>query len=336
MKKVLFSVIAIFSALFATAQSTDEVSAVLQHGDEVSVYKGRTALQLAHAAATDGDVITLSQGTFQSVNIEKTLTILGAGFENSNEAKTAVTAIDGNFCVGKTGVVIEGFLMEGVKVVSNISFKQLKDSKIQRCSVMGNMDFTENIENVTVKQCYFAQNLSGRTNIVANGLLIANCYVTGCINYFSTESFVNVDHSFMGSQYYTGADSDNLYAQFLWTNSITCHSTGWNMPTGHYSTVKNCIVVNGGRTISSNNIVENCYYVDLDKIFADGENAAYSETRTFQLQDAATYVGTDGTPIGPSGGAGWNKVPSKPYVSNLNATVNGTNLNVTYESGVNK
>ena len=52
MKKVLFSVIAIFSALFATAQSTDEVSAVLQHGDEVSVYKGRTALQLAHAAAT--------------------------------------------------------------------------------------------------------------------------------------------------------------------------------------------------------------------------------------------------------------------------------------------
>ena len=80
----------------------------------------------------------------------------------------------------------------------------------------------------------------------------------------------------------------------------------------------------------------NCHYVDLANIFADSENIDYDESRTFVLKEPTTYVGTDNTPIGLSGGVGWNKIPSKPYVSNLSATPSGTNLNVTYEAGVNK
>ena len=72
--------------------------------------------------------------------------------------------------------------------------------------------------------------------------------------------------------------------------------------------------------------------VDADDVI---ENIDYDESRTFVLKEPTTYVGTDGTPIGLSGGAGWNKVPSKPYVSKLIATPSGTNLNVTYEAGVN-
>lgn len=67
---------------------------------------------------------------------------------------------------------------------------------------------------------------------------------------------------------------------------------------------------------------------------ADAEDGLYTKRRTFQLKDEATYQDTDGTPIGPSGGAGWNKVPSKPYVANLSAKVSGTSLGVTYEAGV--
>lgn len=188
-----------------------------------------------------------------------------------------------------------------------------------------------------VRQCRVEGDLSGSKTVLANGLLITNCYVWGLINYFSNESIVNIDHSFVGYQYNTYNDYNdyNNYAQFLWTNSIIFNrGPNYRMATGNCATVKNCIVVNGGGGIRDNNIIENCYYVDLANLFADGTDAAYAEDRTWKLQDETTYKGTDGTPIGPSGGAGWYKVPSTPYVKDLNATVNGTNLDVDYEADV--
>jgi hypothetical protein len=70
----------------------------------------------------------------------------------------------------------------------------------------------------------------------------------------------------------------------------------------------------------------------LADVFNDGTDLNYSEDRTWKLKDENTYVGTDGTPIGPYGGDGWNKVPATPVVKNLNATVNGANLGVSYEA----
>ena len=70
-------------------------------------------------------------------------------------------------------------------------------------------------------------------------------------------------------------------------------------------------------------------------VFDDGiNNATYSEERTFELKNPTTYVGSDGKPIGPSGGIGWNKIPSTPIVKNLDATVNGTSLEVDYDAEV--
>ncbi len=338
MKKTLLFIIAFCCTVVAGAQSTDEISAILQHGDEVSVYKGSTGFKQAYNAASDGDVITLSRGSFDPVNIEKTLTIYGAGFEENEETNTAVTTINGSINVGKADPIIDGLHIEGVKINGNLAGTQiLKNYTVQRCYITGNLTFANNIENVKVKQCRIVGNLTGNQNYMANGLWITNCYVWGEINYFSNESIVNIDHSFMGWQYNTYNDytTYNIYAQFLWTNSIIYNrGNNYRMATGNYATVKNCIVVNGGGGIRDNNIIENCYYVDLANLFADAEDGVYTESRTFKLKDEDTYKGTDGTPIGPYGGDGWNKVPSTPYVKNLNATVVDTNLNVNYQAGV--
>ena len=165
----------------------------------------------------------------------------------------------------------------------------------------------------------------------ANGLLISNCYITKNINNFSVNSFVHIDHSYMGYMY---SRVYREYAQFLWTNSIINKLSG-DMPSGKAAIVKNCIFFQKYWYDDVN--LENCYLLSsIADILADGENADYSPTRTFELKDPTTYVGTDGTPIGLSGGAGWNKVPSNPYVSKVNTTLSGTQLNVTYEAGVNK
>ena len=304
----------------------------------MSVYKGSTGFKLAYAAAVDNDVITLSKGSFDPVNIEKPLTIYGAGFEENTETNTAITTINGNVNIGKADDVIDGLHIEGVKINGTLACTQkMKNYTIQRCYITGNLTFANNIENVKVKQCRIGGDLTGSKTLLAEGLLITNCYVWGQINYFSNESIVQIDHSFMGYEYNTYYDSAdyNNFAQFLWTNSIIYNrGSNYRMPTGNYATAKNCIAVSNGGTIRDNNIIENCYYVNLADLFDDGTDGVYTEARTWKLQDENTYKGSDGTPIGPSGGDGWNKVPSTPYVKNLNATVDGTNLDVDYEAGV--
>ena len=328
MKKYLFLVIAFCYTVVANAQGTDQSSAILQHGDEATFFKGSTAFKQAYAAAADGDVIILSEGTFEPERIEKSLTIYGAGFENNAETNTAITAFSGHVYVGNSNIVLDGFHMEGVKILGTLQFDcELKNSKIQKCFITENIKFNKNIENVTVKQCRIGSVL-GTNTVVASGMLIANCYMHGNVNTFSRESFINVDHCYLINY------RNDVNSQILFTNAIVGGSYSYyGSIVGQYSTIKNCIFNNdafGYYEIPSNVTVGTYYGVNIATIFADAENADYTETRTFELKDPETYKGTDGTPIGPSGGAGWNKVPTKPSVANLKTSVSGTNLNVTY------
>lgn len=326
MKKYLFLIIALCCAVVTKAQGTDQFSAILQHGDEASFYKGSTAFQQAYAAAVDGDVIILSQGVFEPVSlIEKSLKIYGAGFEDNTEANTAVTEFSGAVNVGKTDDVLDGFHMEGIKTTYSATFRyEMKNATIQKCDVGGDVTFNKNIENVVVKQCRIRGSVKGAQAVIAKGLLVANCYLNGNVNTFSRESFINVDHCC-----YNLYDSRDGYSRALVTNCIIRGRSNYYVAVaGPYSTIRNCIANNEIGYPSSQ--AYNLYQVDINTIFADAENTDYSETRTFELKDPETYKGTDGTPIGPSGGEGWDKVPAKPSIKNLNTTVSGINLNVTY------
>ena len=333
MKKFILLISALFYTVVAYAQGTDQVSAILQHGDTESIFIGNTGLEKAYSAAVDGDVIILSQGIFNSINnISKVLTIYGAGFEDNAETNTATTTINGTVKLGDgSDTEFDGIHIEGVKINGGFGLNsQLKNVTIQRCSIVNNIEFNHNTENVTFRQCYMLGDILGQYKH-ANGLLISNCYITKNINNFSVNSFVHIDHSYMGYMY---SRVYREYAQFLWTNSIINNLSG-DMPSGYAAIVKNCIFFADNYYNDVN--LENCYRLSsIADIFADGENADYSPTRTFELKEPAKYVGTDGTPIGLSGGAGWNKVPSNPYVSKVNTTLSGTQLNVTYEAGVNK
>ena len=333
MKKFILLIIALFYTVVAYAQGTDQVSAILQHGDTETIFIGNTGFAQAYEAAVDGDVIILSQGIFNTINnISKVLTIYGAGFEDNAETNTATTTINGTVRLGDgSDTEFDGIHIEGVKINGYMGLNsQLKNVTIQRCCITNNVELNHNTENVTFRQCYMLGDILGQYKH-ANGLLISNCYVSKNINNFSVNSFVHIDHSYMGHMY---SYRDREFAQFLWTNSIINKLSG-DLPLGYAAIVKNCIFF--ADNYYNDVDLENCYRLNsVADILADGENADYSPTRTFELKDPETYVGTDGTPIGLSGGAGWNKVPSNPYVSKVNTTLSGTQLNVTYEAGVNK
>ena len=68
MKKFILLIIALFYTVVAYAQGTDQVSAILQHGDTETIFIGNTGFAQAYEAAVDGDVIILSQGIFNTIN----------------------------------------------------------------------------------------------------------------------------------------------------------------------------------------------------------------------------------------------------------------------------
>lgn len=73
--------------------------ATLTHNDTIRVFHGRYALQQAHAAAAHGDVINLSSGSFEAVNLTKAVTIRGAGMFNDPATGHFSTVISNDFTV---------------------------------------------------------------------------------------------------------------------------------------------------------------------------------------------------------------------------------------------
>ena len=81
MKRIIFAICTILCANVLLAQ---EQLAVLKHNDSTSVFYGQTAFVQAYNAATHGDIITLSAGTFTAtgssdIRLEKDITIRGNG-----------------------------------------------------------------------------------------------------------------------------------------------------------------------------------------------------------------------------------------------------------------
>jgi len=82
MKTILFWVMAVMICSMTAAAQTVGV-AVLTHNNENTMFYGNTALQQAVEAAVEGDVITLSPGTFAGFNdfSKSGLTIIGSGMD---------------------------------------------------------------------------------------------------------------------------------------------------------------------------------------------------------------------------------------------------------------
>ena len=323
MKKIFLTMLVLCCAVVAKAQN-EAITAVLQHGDDVSVFAGMDAFIQAHEAAADGDVITLSAGVFNAPTISKSLSVYGAGFEKDESAGTDVTMIKGNLTVKPAEAEKQTLRLEGLYVNASILVGKadavVKNMTITKCYVNGDIRFDGETASTEISKCVINGNVNGnRKN--AEGLLICNCHL-GTVNGFSAASQVQVDHCIVLADY-GGAN--------LWTNSLILTRYASSSGLGEGSVLYNCITFTN---IRPNCVVENCYVVPLNEIFADGENADYSADRTFELKQPETWLGTDGTQVGLHGGKGWSKVPGTPVVKNMKVEVDGMTLKVNYDAEV--
>ena len=334
MKKILLSIVALCCTVVAGAQnSSQQLSAILQKGDVATIYYGADALKSAYNAAENGSVITLTSGLFNSPgNIQKSVSIYGVGFEDGINEGVTKTTIGGavNFLAGSDGNTTQNAKLEGVYVNNSIYVRQVENLTIAKCQFSDLIFNGTNVNGVLVRQCYFG-NVNAKNNVLAS-LTVKNCYMAGYAYDITSDSQALFDHCIIVDGKYSHACFPASY-----TNNIITHSWGDNdnltgLRYGSYAE-KNIFTRS---TFSSNVIsVNNWFSVNCDALFSDADNIAYNTSRTFTLKSPETYVGTDGTPVGVTGGDyPWYKVPSLPYVKDLKATVNGTNLDVDYEAGV--
>ena len=311
MKKILFSLMLLCCAIAGKSQ-TDVYTATLQHGDEVKVFHGTSALSQAVGAAEDGDAINLSAGNFSGVNITKAVSVYGAGFEEDEATGTNVTLVTSALSINSSNVRLEGLRVNG-----GINFGAVSDILITKC-YWGGSSFYNPASVIEISKCVIIGAFDCKSQNI-QGLRVLNS-VIGAVRNVTIDSRVQVDHC-MVYEDYGGA--------LLYTNSLLVNGYVGSSAIAENSTVHNCVIISN---IPANRVVENCYVVPLAEIFADGENYNYSPERTYELKQPEVWIGTDGTQCGLHGGDGWSKVPATPVLKNMTVEVDGSTLKVNYEA----
>lgn len=348
MKRILLTIIALGCLVVAKAQN-DMAVATLQHGDAVSVFKGNGALAEALDAANSGDVITLSQGTFNATPITKSVSIYGMGFEEDATNGTLKTVINGDINIGIangtcSGIHLEGLYLNNSMYLGTSVFEpntSLTNLTVVKVYARTTTYINANTDDIFFDQCIlpngFYSSPSTSINYKASNLYLRNCYLYGQLRNFQlTDNSITLDHCI-----YNTPNSDNVFSgtacPIKMIASIYCNNRNAWPPAG--SNMEYCLSNNGWITSRTYNPGFNtCYTTDASAwlgIFTDNnENATYSQTRTYELQQPTVWVDDKGNQIGINGGSGWSKVPATPVVKNLSVTPNGANLNVTYDAEV--
>lgn len=312
MKKFLFSFVALFCVTISFAQSS--LLATLSHEGQISTFYGATALREAHSAATHGDIITLSSGTFVSVNITKAITLRGAGMAIDTVHNTLPTVISGNFIINIADSVSQKLTIEGVYSnhymgyvnVNNPVFLKSRFNTIN----FNNNSGTDKIKDAMFVHCRIAERISLMQNSSAS---LINCIVN------------------------RPSSSDGKTSNFEFTNCVV-----YAYSDVRASSYINCVLISGRTNNSNDNLFSSCSAYNnisnngssfddipnntnrtvekIETLFKTYKGGVFKnlDSENFELTDAAKakYLGSDGTQVGIYGGMlPYNTTPSNPQIT---------------------
>lgn len=331
--KRLVLVMAVVIANVNTAFGQETFVATLEHNGEYRNFYNSTALAAAYEAAQDGDVITLSSGSFSCPTIAKSVTIRGVGLGQlvKNGKKTSISNNFEVYAPNSTCVVnLEGLYLFGtMDIYSDGSTGTAGAINIikTRCGNVNvkdkNTASAETTPEVLFYSCWlenqFLTSNSSYTNVkVLNSYITGNCATK--LSEVSNATFKNcyfadkASSNFSGMNYSTFENCLMIYRGYMLSSyAIAINSVSIALGDG-YST--NPIFKNVAHQ-------ENCTSIagvpsDLSTVFSDKEN--------FILQEefAQKYLGTDGKEVGMHGGIGYTTKMRYPVISNMNISNNQT------------
>lgn len=348
MKKLFLSMVAVMIATMSYAQSS--IMATLRHGDEISTFYGATALKEAHTAAVHGDVITLSSGTFQAVDITKAVTIRGAGMQANVVAKIYPTNIDGDFAINVADNLEQRLTIEGIYCDNTVSVYNT-------------------LKNATFIKSRFKTFTSINNEEDGYGYMVNLAFIHCKI----ASSFINSKNgnsvSFVNSVIMNPVVGNSDY-NFEFTNCVVSWANRYPYNSSYYAIYRNCILYSKADTsiygsgdsqytfLPNTNLIYNCLGIcwnnnlfrefnsmggsmfysikDVSVVFKTWKGV-YSDTENFELKDDAktTYLGDDSMELGIYGGnLPFSPNPANPKITKFNVASKSTadgNLSVDIE-----
>ena len=319
-------------ATVSFAQSS--LLATLSHNGTISTFYGTTALKEALAKADHGDAITLSAGQFQAGNIEKAITLRGAGMSVNTDSINAheSTILSGDFSIMIKDTVPERLVMEGIYHTGSIAnTAQLNNAMFLKCrfysfSSQGSSNFI--LKNCTFIHCRFANHFWLGSN--------SNAYMINSVVFCPSNSSTNASN-------------------FQFDNCVICWPSGYFPNSVINSYYKNCVIIfasNAGMSnysIPSSNVAYKCVGINtggatdlfgllLSKnttnVFLGTSTTSllkygygYSDVNTYELTDEAKtkYLGTDNKEVGIHGGnLPYEEDPTTPQITKCNVAAKST------------
>lgn len=324
MKKTILSLVAALIGTTAT-QAQSSLLATLTHETTTTIYYGTTALSQAMTAADDGDVITLSSGSFTAVTIDKAVTLRGAGMATDAQTQSEPTILTGDFDVTTGNLTIEGVYCD-----SRLRFngsETMPGITLLKCRINSIGYYSDKVENLTMIHCKVA---SGMVTANNTSVSLLNCIVW----------------------------NPNFSGHWELTNCVIRKDYPNNIAGG--TTFKNCIFVGGNNSSFQSTVnLFNCLFIgdtsfnffaninnstnklvgDYSAVFKTCTDGTYSDSETFELTDGAAniYKGTDGKQVGIYGGSlPFSMLTSNPRITHAEvAPKSDTNgnlqINITVE-----
>ena len=306
MKKILLSFVAFVFVTVCLAQQ--QLVATLTHGEEISMFYGAYAYRDAMAAAVDGDVINLSGGGFQACNIDKAVSIRGAGV-----LAEMPTFIVNDFDINVPAESTDRLSIEGVKISNTITIKgTLTNAYFMKNYITRVNGHNEaNIKNINFLNCQVHCYDVNRSNLTVSCQFI-NCYVNDIHNEQNskaTATYVNC-----GIRPANNGSNTNWIAYSTLLNCILVGDYLDSLPAT--SSATNCLAVsNSGENAFSNVAASvNNQHIHNFTIFTDSD---YMKDLTDEAK--AKYLGSDGTPLGMFGGLlPFSFTPTYPQITKMN------------------
>lgn len=334
MKKLFVSLVALTMATMSYAQSN--LVATLSHEGEVSVFHGAGALGQSLEAADDGDIITLSTGQFNAVDINKAITLRGAGISTSNDSINlqGATIIQGTFTINQADTQEGRIIMEGLYFSQDIKYSgTLKDAQFSKCRFKSFKATTDAIiVNSYFIHCRFYNGYSQNAN---SNTYFINCAICNPMSKSTTSSiefkncFVKFDASGgYYSEHYSGSQPYDVISSY-YNNSIIQQSGNWGRASIPSScTVYSCVCLGNSNlfkdiliTNDKNKYASIPIFKSYDKTNYADYDTYIQDTYSFELTDeaAATYLGTDGTQVGIYGSnLPWDVHVISPQITKCN------------------
>ena len=279
----------ICTILCANVLMAQEQLATLKHNDSISVYYGANAFVQAYNAAVNGDVITLSDGIFNTTDVRKGITLRGNGACGDTSRNAIGTYFLDQFYVRGLGDSLQ-FSAEGIYFQSFHAGTSGSDAfyntKFTKCRITSCAGYGIQAVNCVIGYC---NGSSSHTNIYAN------CVLNGFPDYSTCNNCI------MRTRYASSYDNI-VYNSCIVINKATTATVSLGGSTG-IGSVKNCILI-GDLTVTSSASSGNVA-MSISDVFENWNgNTISTDLEKYVLKSSVsdTIVGFDGSEVGIFGG----------------------------------